>query len=194
MKWYIISIITVVAIITAYILLKLFGRTNVYYNIETDPSEPVAKEDIENGQACNGGTSNLGNQNLPLGFRNNNPLNLIKSSNAWKGKLKDAPGRFEQFCSMEYGTRAAMINLGTYMNRYGRNTIEKIISRWVPASENDTAAYIRFVSQQTGYQPDTKLSFQKEIILNLIDAMSQMENGAGMLIGDLVKERAWGMV
>jgi hypothetical protein len=194
MKWYIISIITLVAIVTAYILLKFFAKTNVYYNIETEPAEPVDKADAINGNACNDGTSNLGNQNLPLGFRNNNPLNLIKSTNAWKGKIKAAPGRFEQFCSMEYGTRAAMINLRTYMNRYGRNTIRKIISRWAPASENDTEAYIRFVSQQTGYQPDTELSFQKEIIFNLIDAMSQMENGAGMLIGDLVKEQAWEMV
>jgi hypothetical protein len=194
MKWYIISIITLVAILTAYILLKLFSRTNVYYNIETDPTAPIPRSTAENGQACEDGTSNLGNPNLPLGFRNNNPLNLIKSSNAWRGKLKGTPGRFEQFCSMEYGTRAAMINLRTYMNRYGRNTIEQIISRWAPASENDTAAYIRFVSQQTGYQSDTELSFQKEIIFNLIDAMSQMENGAGRVIGDLVKEKAWGMV
>jgi hypothetical protein len=194
MKWYIISIITVAAILTAYILLKLFSRTNVYYNIETDPAAPILRSTAENGQACEDGTSNLGNPNLPLGFRNNNPLNLIKSSNAWRGKLKDAPGRFEQFCSMEYGTRAAIINLRTYMNRYGRNTIEQIISRWAPASENDTQAYIRFVSQQTGYQPDTELSFQKDIIFNLIDAMSQMENGAGRVIGALVKEKAWGMV
>ncbi|HKK74718.1 MAG TPA: hypothetical protein VJ953_06585 [Saprospiraceae bacterium] len=194
MKWYIISIITLVAIITAYILLKLFARTNVYYNIETEPTAPIPKSAADRGEACDDGTSNLGNPNLPLGFRNNNPLNLVKSANAWKGKIKDNPGRFEQFCSMEYGTRAAMINLRTYMNRYSRNTIRKIISRWAPASENDTEAYIRFVSQQTGYQPDTELSFQKEIVFNLIDAMSQQENGAGMLIGDLVKEQAWEMI
>lgn len=194
MKWYAIALITVLALVAGYLFVKLNAKTNVYYNIETEPSEPVPLKAAENGTACGNGTSNLGNPNLPLGFRNNNPLNLVKSSNAWQGKIKNAPGRFEQFCSMEYGTRAAIINLRTYMNRYGRKTIEQIVSRWAPASENDTQGYIQFVSQQTGYQPDTELSFQKDIIFNLLDAMSQMENGPGMPIGDLIKEQAWGMV
>ena len=95
---------------------------------------------------------------------------------------------------MEYGTRAAMINLRTYMNRHGRDTITKIISRWAPSNENDTQAYIRFVSKETGYQADTPLTFQKNIVFNLLDAMSQMENGANIIVNDLIKERAWLMI
>jgi hypothetical protein len=194
MKWYWIAMITILILAAGYLFVKLNAKTNVYYNIETEPADPVSKKAAEKGEVCGDGSSNLGDESLPLGFRNNNPLNLIKSSNAWKGKIKDPAGRFEQFCSMEYGTRAAMINIRSYMNRHGRNTIEKIISRWAPASENDTQGYIAFVSQQTGYQPDTVLSFRKEVIFNLVDAMSQMENGAGMLVDDVVKEKAWAMI
>ncbi|MEO0340370.1 MAG: hypothetical protein AAF242_14315, partial [Bacteroidota bacterium] len=174
MKWYVAVGVLALILVIAYFLIKLVAKTNVYYHIETEPSEPIPQDQATNGQVCNGGTSNLGDESLPLGFRNNNPLNLIKSGNAWKGKIKDAPGRFEQFCSMEYGTRAAMINLRSYINRYGRNTITKIVSRWAPDHENDTQAYIRFVSEQTGYKTDTPLTFQKNTVFGLLDAMSQM--------------------
>lgn len=194
MKWYLVLVITALILFIAYWLIKLSAKTNVYYNIETEPSPPVQPNQATQDGVCGNGTNNLGDETLPLGFRNNNPLNLIKSGNAWKGKIKDAPGRFEQFCSMEYGTRAAMINLRSYIERYNRNTIAKIISRWAPAHENDTQAYIRFVSEQSGYHPNAELKFEKGTIFELVDAMSQMENGAGVFVDDWVKERAWEMV
>ena len=192
MKWYWIAAITMVFILGLYAYAKLFGKTNVYYNIEDSPAVPIPKKEAKSG-SC-GGMSNLGDTSLPLGFRNNNPLNLIKSSNAWKGKLANPAGRFEEFCSMEYGTRAAMINLRTYINRYGRNTIRKIISKWAPATENATNSYIDFVVRQTGIAPDTPISFQKEFTFKLIDAMSRMENGAVYAVDDLIKEKAWGLI
>lgn len=192
MRWYWVSGIVVLVLVSIYVIYKVFGKTNVYYNIEDSPAPPVSKKEAATGNC--GGTSNLGDKSLPLGFRNNNPLNLIKSSNVWKGKLANPAGRFEEFCSMEYGTRAAMINLRTYINRYGRNTIRKIITKWAPATENATSSYIDFVARQTGVAPDTPISFQKGFIFSLVDAMSKMENGVNFSLDSKTKEEAWSMI
>ena len=119
------------------------------------------------------------NPNLPRGYRNNNPLNIRISSNAWQGKkTPNTDGVFEQFTSMAYGYRAAMVLIRTYINQYGLNTVQGIISRWAPNNENNTAGYISSVCRLTGYEPDTIISpTNKEQICNLCYAMSIVENG-----------------
>ncbi len=113
------------------------------------------------------------------GIRNNNPGNLIKSANNWRGKVdvsQNTDSRFEQFVSVEYG--AMMKNLISWYNR-GLNTIDEIIKKWAPAFENNTANYIAFVSQQTGIgakQVITKLD--KDILIALSMAIAEMENGS----------------
>ena len=75
---------------------------------------------------------------LPRGIRNNNPLN-IRIGNNWAGeKTPNTDGTFEQFVSMAYGIRAALIIIHNYMYKYKLTTIEKIISRWAPRFENKT--------------------------------------------------------
>jgi len=185
--WKLILVIAGVAIASlAYAVSRRKG-TNVPPDAETDP-EPPRTDDI----SCSG-TSYLGWQDMPLGFRNNNPLNLVVCGYAWKGKL-EPKGRFERFCSLEYGTRAALRNLRTYINRYQRNTIHKIISAWAPATENDTKAYIQAVSQWTGLPANQQLAFEKETMFTLFDAMTRMENGTGYLVDDTIKESAWNML
>ena len=45
---------------------------------------------------------------LPRGFRNNNPLNIRRSKDQWKGLAEAQTDRaFVQFKSLEYGWRAA---------------------------------------------------------------------------------------
>jgi len=170
----------------AYALLRC-RPTNVPPDAETEPEPPRDGE-----QSCSG-TSYLGREDMPLGFRNNNPLNLVVSANAWQGKLQPQ-GRFERFCSLEYGTRAALRNLRTYINRYQRNTIHKIISAWAPATENDTKSYIQTVSRWTGLPANQQLTFDKETMFDLFDAMVRMENGSGYAVSEAVKESAWGML
>ena len=85
-------------------------------------------------------------------IRNNNPLNIRRGAARWQGMSKREDDKdFEQFETMAYGWRAAFILLGrTYYEKYHLNTIRKIISRWAPAFENNTKAYIYYVANQVG--------------------------------------------
>ncbi len=134
------------------------------------------------------------NKMIPRGIRNKNPSNIRISNQAWKGKITDnTDGVFEQFTSMEYGIRALMIILRTYMTKYKCNTIEKIIKRFAPANENDTAAYIKTVAKLTGFLPDEKLIFNEDVIFQLIPAMCKVENGGYYITEEQIK-RAWEML
>lgn len=82
----------------------------------------------------------------PRGIRNNNPLNIRHNANKYQGEMAGSDKSFKTFASMPYGYRAAFVTLATYLLR-GRNTIEKIINRWAPPSENNTEKYIKNVEK-----------------------------------------------
>ena len=120
---------------------------------------------------------------VPRGLRNNNPLNIRKGSK-WVGeRATQTDHSFEQFESMTYGVRAGFIILRQYMTGYNGltekfNTIDKMISRWAPRSENNTQAYIDHVSKLTGIPPHRLLSFgQKNYMVAIVDAMIRVECG-----------------
>lgn len=120
--------------------------------------------------------------NLPRGMRNNNPLNMVYSKkNNWHGQLpynKVIESRFCRFSEPMWGFRAAACLLRKYINIYGCDTIEKIISRWAPSVENDTRGYINYVSNSVGIPCDTKISFKNmTVMLRLMSAMCCQENG-----------------
>lgn len=111
------------------------------------------------------------------GVKNNNPGNLRKSATRWLGKINPSTDpAFEQFQSMEYGARASMINARTWYNR-GLNTIEKLISKWAPPSENDTESYIRFVSHFTGIPRSSVFALTPENLQAIGYAIAVQENG-----------------
>lgn len=115
---------------------------------------------------------------ISRGIRNNNPLN-IRIGNNWWGEV-DTPTdpQFEQFKKMEFGIRAAFIILRRYIEKYGRNTIRLIVESWAPSSENDTKAYIAFVSQKSGIEADTVIKYDdKATMIKVVEAMITMENG-----------------
>lgn len=91
-----------------------------------------------------------------LGIRNNNPLNIRFSKHVtWKGQSGVHRG-FCKFETMKLGYRAALLLLCNYYNK-GYDTIHKIINRWAPPSENDTPAYIRYVSFASGVNPYVRI-------------------------------------
>jgi hypothetical protein len=99
------------------------------------------------------------------GIRNNNPGNIRITSSAWKGKrAKNTDGAFEQFDDTDgspghmWGIRALYKTLMTYRSSYGLTTVKGIITRWAPASENNTAAYIAAVAKAVGKSADAVLS------------------------------------
>ena len=119
----------------------------------------------------------------PRGIRNHNPLNIRRTGkDQWKGLADMQTDRaFCQFKSLEYGWRAAFYLLTrTYYHKYRLYTIRTIISRWAPASENNTKAYVENVSRLTGINPDEPLGIPSEQPSHWIAlgaAMAIQENG-----------------
>lgn len=123
---------------------------------------------------------------LPRGIRNNNPLNIRRSKDQWKGLAEAQTDRaFVQFKSLEYGWRAAFYLLTrTYYHKYRLYTIRTIIRRWAPSNENDTNAYIANVSKLTGIDPDEPIGIPSESPTRWIAlgvAMAIQENGSNSL-------------
>jgi len=118
----------------------------------------------------------------PRGIRNNNPLNIRKSADRWKGlRCVQKDKTFCQFETIEWGWRAAFVILcKTYYGKYKLKTIRDIVSRWAPPKENNTPAYIRHVSDYTGIGPDRDLGDPQTHPTNWLligYAMAVMENG-----------------
>ena len=136
----------------------------------------------------------------PRGIRNNNPLNIRRSKDKWQGQINPSGNGnvnandnnsslkgeavFCQFSSMEYGWRAAFVILcRTYYGKYKLRTIRDIVSRWAPAKENNTEAYIRHVSDYTGIAPNKVLGSPQEhptqwLLIGY--AMAVVENGKAL--------------
>ena len=119
---------------------------------------------------------------LPRGIRNNNPLNIRRSKDKWKGlRAVQADAQFCQFKTLEYGWRAAFYLLTrTYYHKYRLYTIRAIISKWAPPCENNSKAYVENVSRLTGIDPDEPIGIPSErparwIALGM--AMAIQENG-----------------
>jgi hypothetical protein len=116
-------------------------------------------------------------KNLPRGYRNNNPLNIRKSPQEYRGEITGEDKSFKTFSTMGYGFRAAFVIMRTYMRKYKLDTVEKIINRWAPPSENDTAGYIRFVCTHSGRKPTEVIYFTPEDLIPIVLAMAHQENG-----------------
>lgn len=130
---------------------------------------------------------------IPRGIRNNNPLN-IRVGNKWEGEVDVQTDRdFEQFTSMLYGVRAGFVLLRRYIERYHIDTIQDIVSRWAPASENKTACYVRCVAERVGINELQRISFyDKRTMVRLVDAMILQE--CGTTIGNATIEQAYDLV
>ena len=119
---------------------------------------------------------------VPRGFRNNNPLNLRKSSNPWLGKIQNGTDPdFEQFVSIELGLRAAFINARTIMRRCTNPTVQKLINTWAPPSENNTMAYVHRVCESAKLVPTEPICFKKKAqMCAIFYAMVIVENGRAL--------------
>ena len=127
---------------------------------------------------------------ISRGIRNNNPLNIRIGNNWWGEVDKPTDPQFEQFQKMEFGIRAAFIILRRYIEKYGRNTIRLIVESWAPSSENNTEAYVAFVSQKSGIDADTVIKYDdKPTMIKVVEAMIAMENGHS--IGGAYVERGY---
>jgi hypothetical protein len=125
---------------------------------------------------------------MARGLNNNNPLNIIKSGDVFQGEVKDSTdARFKQFTSPAYGYRAAFVTLGTYLTKYGRNTIEKIVYKWAPKEDgNDPEKYTGHVEEWSGVPRDRELTAASgDDCIQIVAAMSRMENGKPAVMADV---------
>lgn len=91
------------------------------------------------------------------GLRNNNPGNLKAVGN----QRRDREG-FAMFATMEEGLRHYDAQIKLEESR-GRVTPRALISKLSPKSENDVAAYLKSVQDQTGIKPDEDIRGQEAL-------------------------------
>lgn len=107
-------------------------------------------------------------------MKNNNPGNIrYSASNNWQGQ-KGQSGGFVVFDNVANGLRAMVKLLATYRS-IGVNSIAEIVNRYAPPTENNTASYISFVTNATGYSAGAILS--PEAMPTVIAAMVKFEQG-----------------
>jgi len=107
-------------------------------------------------------------------IRNNNPGNIRTSADAWQGKTGSDVRGFVIFDTLPHGYRALYKLLSNYIAK-GYNTIDKVVNKWAPPSENDTETYIKNVVKRTGIDRYTKLNRSDLYTLGL--AISIQEHG-----------------
>ncbi|ECT6333776.1 lytic transglycosylase catalytic [Salmonella enterica subsp. enterica serovar Cerro] len=124
------------------------------------------------------------------GERNNNPGNLNFAGQAG-ASLERPGGRFARFETAFDGLRALARQLMLYAGR-GINSVEKIISTWAPASDNNnTTAYIRAVSQRLGVDPRAALNMSDPQTMSaLMSSIIQHENGRNIYSRELINKAA----
>lgn len=128
--------------------------------------------------------------NASRGVRNNNPGNIeFNSRNNWQGQTgreQGNGGRFAVFDSAENGIRALARLLQTYSSQ-GHNTLNSIVRKWAPASDNnDVGAYVRNLQRYVGVGPNDRLNLQDPVVLQkVVRGIVNHENGrSGMSISD----------
>ena len=118
------------------------------------------------------------------GIKNHNPGN-IRKGDQWQGL--DTPGDDGEFCCFEspaYGIRALARVLITYQDRRiakdgsAIDTVQEIIERWAPSSENDTQSYVRSVRQAAGVRPGEHIDCHDfDMLSRIVKAIIRHENG-----------------
>lgn len=132
---------------------------------------------------------NVTNLLEPRGIRNNNPGNLVITTIAWKGKVPVAQNTdkyFEQFTSALWGIRAMYIDVKGDIERDGLNTLRKLINEYAPKFQNDTQAYIDFISKKLNLGADSPILPMH--YFELLKSIIQMENGKQPYSDALIRE------
>lgn len=129
----------------------------------------------------------MGKIELPRGLRNNNPLNIRKSSDVFQGEKSSCDNQFKQFKTMAYGYRAAFKIVMNYYRIYSLKTIRQIIGRWAPENENNTSAYVSLVSSYSGIPADNLIDINnKDQMIKIVAGMSKVENGREAVMSDVI--------
>ncbi|MDC9590762.1 hypothetical protein PSI23_16080 [Xenorhabdus sp. XENO-10] len=162
--------------------------------VPTDGVFPTAPTQNNFGDNLNIGGKNASNRN----FRNNNFGNLVYVGQ--KGaRLEDANAKgdrtFAKFDTPEEGMRALANQITSYANGTSKavgyqklNTVESIITKYAPKSENNTEAYIANLSKALGVNADQQLDLSNpEVMTKMIRAISTIEGGNPQVTDEFIK-------
>ena len=127
------------------------------------------------------------------GVRNNNPGNIdYVPANKWRGQLPPNPAlekRFARFDTPENGIRALGKLIRTYQNKHGLKTVEQIIARWAPSTENNTRAYAEAVAKAIGVTPHVNIDVNAVTMLRpMVEAIIRHENGYDPYPSSVIRE------
>lgn len=113
------------------------------------------------------------------GIRNNNPTNIRRGEN-WLGlSEKQTDDAFCVFDDVKFGIRAFCKIMINYKRLYGIDTVEGIINRFAPSSENDTSSYIEHICLRLGKKRDESIDiFNQDVMLELVKAVIKHECGS----------------
>lgn len=129
---------------------------------------------------------------LPRGIRNHNPGNIDFNArmfklDPWVGELgleQHKYSRFTTFKDPEHGIRAMCKILLTYdHHRRAKDgspidTVQEVIDRWAPPSENDTTAYVKNVRRLLRVEKGQEIDLNNRLIMfPLLKALIEHENG-----------------
>ena len=123
------------------------------------------------------------------GIRNNNPGNIRKGSKKiWLGEVwPSQDSAFSQFMTMAYGVRALLIDL-VNKHKNGYNTVQKIIFRYAPPTENYSARYAKYVADAMGLTVTEPFAMTEVNLLKFAKAVAKFENGNAAA---LINAQAW---
>lgn len=141
---------------------------------------PVTEQEVQERADQIQASGQMPERRLSRAERNNNPGNL--EFRGQRGATReDGEGRFAKFGSTEEGVAALARQLQLYGSR-GIDTIEEIISKYAPASENNTAAYINAMVNRLRVSPNQQLDLNDpQVLSGLIQGISRHEAGRSFL-------------
>lgn len=116
---------------------------------------------------------------MARGYNNFNPGNIRRSIVVYKGERESSDCSFKQFTSMAYGFRALFVLLRTYEVIYHLNTLQSMLNRYAPPTENDTTSYVAFVSGRTRIADISTIdTLNAKQMIPIATAIARMENGS----------------
>lgn len=141
---------------------------------------PVTEQEVQERADQIQASGQMPERRLSRAERNNNPGNL--EFRGQRGATReDGEGRFAKFGSTEEGVAALARQLQLYGSR-GIDTIEEIISKYAPASENNTSAYINAMVNRLKVSANQQLDLNDpQVLSGLIQGISRHEAGRSFL-------------
>ena len=127
----------------------------------------------------------------PRGIRNNNPGNIdFNESNDWQGQTGiESQGRFATFETPQHGIRAMTKLLQNYDSKYDFDTLDEIVNRYAPNSENNTSGYVDALARKTGLNPNETINLSDPATMkSLVTAMIEHENGMNPYSDDVINQ------